>query len=38
MDNVITEMTPLSGSKDVEALREYLVNVNMKIEASGMSS
>ena len=34
IDGVISELTPLKGSKDVAALREYLVNVNMKIEVS----
>ncbi|KAF8446010.1 hypothetical protein L210DRAFT_3610558 [Boletus edulis BED1] len=34
IDNVISELTPLEGSKDVAALREYLVNVNMKAELS----
>ncbi|KAG6381235.1 hypothetical protein JVT61DRAFT_5639 [Boletus reticuloceps] len=34
IDNVISELTPLEGSKDVAALREYLVNANMKAELS----
>ncbi|KAF8560421.1 hypothetical protein OG21DRAFT_1600190 [Imleria badia] len=32
MDSVFSELTPLEGSKDVAALREYLINVNMKVE------
>jgi len=38
MDCVISELTPLEGSRDVAALREYLINVNMKVEVSTMPS
>lgn len=38
IDGVISELTPLEGSKDVAALREYLTNVNMKVEVSGISN
>ncbi|KAH0838360.1 mediator complex subunit Med5-domain-containing protein [Lanmaoa asiatica] len=34
IDSVISELTPLKGSKDVAALREYLISVNMKVELS----
>ncbi|KAG9314425.1 hypothetical protein JVU11DRAFT_5222 [Chiua virens] len=32
IDSIITELTPLESSKDVAALREYLVSVSMKVE------
>ncbi|KAF9229358.1 hypothetical protein BS17DRAFT_689886 [Gyrodon lividus] len=33
-DGVIRELTPLEDIKDPDALRDYLVNVNMKVELS----
>ncbi|KIJ68369.1 hypothetical protein HYDPIDRAFT_165234 [Hydnomerulius pinastri MD-312] len=33
-DGIIRELTPLEDTKDVTALRDYLVNVNMKVELS----
>jgi len=31
-DTVIRELTPLEDTKDIAALRDYLTNVNMKVE------
>lgn len=38
IDSVINELTPLKGSEDVAALREYLINLIMKVEVSGTSN
>ncbi|KAF8843985.1 hypothetical protein BDN67DRAFT_47117 [Paxillus ammoniavirescens] len=33
-DSVIRELTPLEDTKDAAVLRDYLVNINMKVEVS----
>lgn len=37
-DTVIRELTPLEDTKDIAALRDYLTNINMKVEVGTRSS